>query len=639
MGLSSYFVPKPRPKSNMSIAPPRTAWMYVVLAAAVVVVYGQAIHFSFVNFDDPDYVTRNLHVRQGLTAAGVAWAVMTGYAANWFPLTWISHMLDCQLFGLDAGWHHLTNVVLHALATVLLFAFLHRATGTRWRSGLVTLLFAVHPLHVESVAWVAERKDTLNAVFWFLTLWAYVRYTERTTAGRYAMVAVCFALGLLTKPMIVTLPLVLLLVDVWPLGRGARIREKLPLLAMSVAGALVTFAVQQGSGAVKSLATFSLPLRIGNALVSYVIYLVKTVWPSGLAVFYPYPRSVPFWEAAACAAVLAGITAVVVLRFRSAPYLAAGWLWFLVTLLPVIGLVQVGVQARADRYMYVPMVGLAVMLAWGVREVAPRWRRMAGGIAVAACVAWGAVAYLQAGYWTNSETLFRHALDVTTDNALAEHNLGSALLEDPARVPEAIPHLEAALRLQPDSAEAQTDLGSALAKSGRVADAIPHFESALRLAPGSAIVHNDLGNALLAAGRLRESIAEYEQALKLEPEYAEARRNLAIAHNDLGSQNPPEAIAEYEASLRLDSSSAETHFNLGMALEKAGRRAEAIAQLEEAVRLKPEFVDAHNNLGFLLAQTPGRLREAIAQFEAAVRLKPDDADAQANLAMARSQLK
>ena len=403
--------------------------------------YAQVGGFGFVNFDDPDYVAENPHVRGGITADGVRWAFTSGDAANWFPLTRLSHMLDVELFGLRAGWHHLVNVLIHALAALLLFGFLNRATQARWPSALAAFLFALHPLHVESVAWIAERKDVLSALFWFLALWAYVR-------GRKWLVLAAFCLGLMAKLMIVTLPFVLLLMDVWPLRRpraASLIWGKLPLFALSAAAAVATYLVQRESGAVQALEQFPLGLRIENALVTYLVYLLRTIWPARLAAFYPYPAHIPLWQAALAAAPLAGITAAVLRLRRDRPYLAVGWLWFLGTLVPVIGLVQVGAQARADRYMYVPMAGLAIMLSWGIAELQWKWAPATAATFVAVCMALTAV---QAGYWRSSETLFGHALDVTEGNYLAHHNLGVALAEDPSRTSEAIAQYQAALDIQ-----------------------------------------------------------------------------------------------------------------------------------------------------------------------------------------------
>jgi len=641
--------PKPQPKPPAVATRHLDILICLLLVLATFAVYAPVRHFDFVNYDDPDYTTGNPHVRSGLTAQGLEWALASRDAANWFPLTWISHMLDCQFFGLESGWHHLDNVFLHALAAVFLCIFVQRATGTRWRGALVAFLFALHPLHVESVAWVAERKDVLSACFWFLTLWAYVRYAERPGMGRYLAVALAFCLGLMAKPMLVTLPLDLLLLDYWPLSRPRQKRnraiwEKLPLLALSLIAAAITYLVQERAGAVKAFSGLPLGIRLENALVSYGIYIVKTFWPARLAVFYPYPRDFPVEQVLGAGLLLAAITAAVIVLRRRSPYLVTGWGWFLVTLVPVIGLVQVGGQARADRYTYIPMVGLSIMLIWGIKEVVEKRRAQSPAkwpvLALAAALAFACfvLTWNQIETWRNSETLFRHALAVTEDNSVANHNLGNYLMASPERLPEAIPYLETALRIDPDSAPAHTDLGSALAKTpGRLPDAIAQFQAAVRLAPDAPIPHNNLGSALTEAGRLPQAVAEFRTALRLDPGYDEARRNLAVAqaggsseaHRNLGSAllksgNPSQAIGEFEAALRIDPGDADAHNHLGVALSSfPDRQPESIAHFETAVRLRPDYADAQYNLGVALSGIPGRLPEALRHLEEAQRLKPD----------------
>jgi tetratricopeptide (TPR) repeat protein len=615
--------PRVSAPANSSPLAHQVLWIYVCLFLATFAVYAQVRHFDFVNFDDPEYVARNPHVRTGLTPANVAWAFTSTEAANWFPLTRLSHMLDCQMFGLRSGWHHLTNVLLHAVAALLLFAFLNRSTGRRWPSALVAFLFALHPLHVESVAWVAERKDSLSALCWSLGLWSYVRYVERPTRGRHLLVVLALGLGLMAKPMIVTLPIVLLLVDVWPLGRATvwswsrispLLREKIPLFAMSAVVACVTYLVQQSGGAVQSIDAFPLGLRIENALVSYTVYVVKMFWPTRLAVFYPYPQDVPVWQVAVSALAIAAVSTVAYRAVRRFPYLAVGWLWYLITLAPVIGLVQIGAQARADRYTYIPMIGLTIVLAWGAADLFDRVPRVKlAGIVLAAVTCAGCVAltWVQTGYWRDSRTLFQHALDATDGNYLAEHNLGVALAEEPADLDQAVAHFQAALRIRPDYVRAHTDLGSALARlPGRLPEAMAEFQTALAISPDLAIPHNNFGNALSQAGRWSEAIHEYQTALRIDPEYADARHNLAGAE-----------------------------YNLGLMLAKAGgRESEAIAHLEAAVRLRPDYAEAHNNLGVLLAQEPGGVDEAITHFQAALQIDPEYADAHVNLGVALSQM-
>ena len=552
-----------------------------VLVLATFAVYYQVSNFQFVNYDDPEYVSANPHVRQGITADGIAWAFTSTEAANWFPLTRLSEMLDCQLFGLRAGWHHLTNVAIHVAAAVLLFLFLFSATGARWPSAFVAFVFALHPLHVESVAWVAERKDVLCALFWFLALLAYVRYVKRPSRGWYALLLAAFCAGLMSKPMIVTLPVLLLLIDIWPLRRRPSLREKPPLFALSAAAAIFTFVVQRGSGAVRTLEIVPLPLRIENALIGYVVYIGKTLWPSGLAVFYPYPAAIPAWQAALAAVATVAITFLVWRRMRDLPFLAVGWLWYLVTLLPVIGLVQVGSQARADRYMYVPMVGLLIMLAWGIEAIGEAGGRLLPPLTALFALACVAIAWTQTGYWQDSETLFRDALSVTKENYVAEHNLGSAMLDTSAKLPEAEAHLREAVRLAPDSVRAHTDLGSVLAKMGRFPEAAAEYRAALRLDPSSEITRNNLASALADA--------------------------------------------------------AGAHYRRGLDLAKAGRSAEAASELEAAINLRPDDPEAQNNLGVVLSQMPGRTGEAIAHFKEALKLRQGYEDARYNLAVALAE--
>ncbi len=550
-------------------------------------VYFQAINFDFVNFDDPDYTGR------GLSPANLRWALSSHDAANWFPVTRLSHLIDRTLFGAQSGMHHLLNVVLHAAAAMLLFAFLNRATG-RWRpSAFVAFLFALHPLHVESVAWISERKDVLSALFGFLSLWAYV-------SQRRALSVAAFALGLMSKPMLVTLPLLLLLLDYWPLQRFRNwrqaARDKAVYFAIAAAGAAVTWFAQQSSGAVRSVESFPLGLRIENALISYVIYIARTFWPTNLAVFYPYPREIPAWQPLLALLILVGITIGVWRTRRAYPYLTVGWLWYLVALLPVIGVVQVGAQARADRYMYLPMIGLGIILAWGAADLLPRAKPALTALAAASLIACAAITWNQLSFWQNSETLFQHAVDVTSANYLAQHNLGSYLLTKPGRLDDSVTHLRAALQLRPDYPEALTDLASALAQSpGGLPQAISLYESAARILPNASII----------------------------------RDNLAQAHFDFGMSmmkrgQAIDAISQFEAELRLRPDIPEAHNNLGIALAQTGKPKDAELHLREAVRLKPDYADAHLNLGITLANT-GRAAEALTELETANRLQPDPA--------------
>ena len=480
---------------------------------AIFVVYGQVGAFDFTSYDDNLYVTDNPHVKAGLTADSIRWALTGVAASNWMPVTLLSHMLDCSLFGQQSGMHHLMNVLYHFLATVLLFLALQRATGEPWPSAFVAFLFAVHPLHVESVAWVAERKDVLSALFAFLTLYLYVRYAQQPSTVGYLVMALAFALGLMAKPMLVTLPFALLLVDVWPLKRGPRWLEKLPLIAMSIAVSVITFVVQRATEAVKS---YPFATRIENALIGYVVYLWQTFWPSGLAALYPYQPSPALWAATVGLIIIVAISVAVVRVWRTRPYLATGWFWYLGMLVPVIGIVQVGLQSRADRYMYLPMVGLLIMIAWGAPDVV-RDRRILTGAAVVAGLAYAGAAYAQTAYWHDSGTLFQRAVDVTRDNYVAEYNLANYLMNQ-HRGAEAAPHFEAALRIHPDYPEAENNLGMLLGRApGGLPAAIPHFERAVELNPKLVEARYNLAVALAGAGRRAEALQQYQTLEKLQP--------------------------------------------------------------------------------------------------------------------------
>jgi hypothetical protein len=447
--------------------------------------YSRAIHFDFTYYDDPDYVTNNPYVLGGLTWDGLVWAFTSFHTANWSPLTWLSHMADCQMFGMRSGWHHATSVLLHTAAALLLFAAVKRLTGARWPSAFVAFVFALHPLHVESVAWVAERKDVLCAAFWFLGLFCYAGYVERPGAAPYLLVLAAFCLGLLAKPMIVTFPFVLLLLDVWPLRRLsiAAVREKIPFFVVALAGAVVTFLAQQAGHAVRSLSAIPFGMRVANAVVAYAVYLARMFWPANLAVFYPYPSHLPAWQIAASGAVLTCVTAVAIRLRRSQPYLLVGWLWYLGTLVPVIGLLQVGLQASADRYTYVPMVGIAIMLAWGMADFLSarlRARPVIVSAAAAVCSACFVLTFIQSRYWQNSETLFSHAIASTANNALA-HNILAVCYLAQRRDQEAIAHLHEALRIEPDYGPAHANLAVALRRTGNLVESERESQLSLSL--------------------------------------------------------------------------------------------------------------------------------------------------------------
>ncbi len=622
----------------------------LALAAAAVTLYLPVLGHEFVNYDDDHYITDNPALRLGLSRAGIAWAFTATHGANWFPLTWLSWLLDYEVHGLDPEGFHLTNLLLHALSAALLFLVLARMTGAPGRSAFVAGVLALHPLHVESVAWAAERKDVLSGLFWVLTMGAYARYVERPSAGRYLMVALCLALGLMAKPMLVTLPLVLLLLDFWPLGRlrsedgrldHARVAplllEKAPLLALAALSSVVTVLVQRSAGAVQTFERYSLGTRVANALVAYVRYIRKALWPADLAVYYPQPGdALPAWPAVLAGLALAGISFVAVRAWRRRPYLAVGWFWFLGTMVPVIGLVQVGEQAMADRYAYLPLIGLSIAVAWSVAEAAPLRRRPAAGatLAVAALVLLAATASAQVRVWHDSVTLFEHALRLTRENAVAHLNLGAALLNR-GQLDEATRHLAEAVRIHPASAEGHGALGEALGRQGRTDEAIEHLRTALRLEPRLGRTHNSLGKALADRGELDQALVHFREAVALDPANAEAHNNLG---GGLARQGKfAEAILSFREAVALRPDFAEAHGNWAVALLSRGEAAEAIEHFQVAAARRPDDAEARNGWGLALAGQEA-FDAAAVQFHEAVTLDPGDAGYRYNLGLALSRI-
>ncbi|MHB8907339.1 MAG: tetratricopeptide repeat protein [Syntrophales bacterium] len=562
----------------------KVAAVCVFLLLAVALVFGQTVRYEFVNYDDNSYVYENPQVVQGLTGHGIAWAFTTVHINNWHPLTWLSHMLDFQLYGLQSGGHHLTNVLLHASAAVLLFLVLWRMTGFLWRSAFVAAVFAVHPLRAESVAWVAERKDVLSGLFFMLTLWAYAGYASRPFAlGRYLTVVLLFALGLMAKPMLVTLPFVLLLLDYWPLGRlglpvGGRsipfsrrvIVEKLPLLALTAASCVATFLAQDK--AVASIDAVSISTRIANALVSYMAYIGKLFYPMGLAVLYPYPESgLPIWKVAASALALGGISTAALVWRRRFPYLFVGWFWYVGMLVPVIGLLQVGLQSMADRYTYLPEIGLCAAATWGVAQLAAFWRHrfwVYGTAAALTVLVLMGFAWQQTSYWRNSESLWSHTLDCTTENYVAHANFGLALAGR-GQVDEAIAHYRKALKIKPDYVEAHNSLGLALVGRGQVDEAIAHYRKALEIKSDDIDTHNNLGIALAGRGQVDEAIAHYRKALEIKPDYVEAINNIGTIMAEHGQFDA--AIVHFRKVLEIKPDHANARDNLDMALRQRGQ--------------------------------------------------------------------
>ncbi|HKS37565.1 MAG TPA: tetratricopeptide repeat protein [Verrucomicrobiae bacterium] len=635
----------------------------ILLTLAIFVVFWPLTRAEFINYDDPDYVTNNLHVR-GLTGPNISWAFQSLFI-YWQPLTWLSYMVDYELYGLKASGFHLTNLALHVGNSLVLFVFLKRATGAHWRSLLVTALFAFHPLHVETVAWISERKGALSTLFWFLALVAYERYARRPGAGRYLMVIVCFALGLMAKSMLVTFPFMLLLLDWWPLRRfrdsphgattldvekkqaplglsrktlGFLLLEKVPLLALSAVSGVLTLLAQRQADALVTLQSLPFVDRLANSIKAYGTYLIQTLWPMDLIVFYPRTEHWAPGQLALAAAVILGISVMALVWMRRRPHLFVGWFWFLGVLVPVSGLLQAGDQAVADRYTYVPLVGLFILATWEAAKFAGNNAfvpRAIAGVGAAAAMACGIAASRQVRHWQSTQTLFEHAFRADPDNPqvcavvgslrsaegryddairLFEHALRlnpkqsdahvhlGLTLEKQNKLGEAVGHYGEALRIKPGYVEARLLLGLALSRQGKPSDAVEQFQAVLQLRPDSAAAHNNLAMALYAQGRADEAIAHLETALRIDPHLATARENLAVALQARG--DPAQAAAHLRAALAVAPQSATAHLNLANILFSQGQTAGALDHLREAVRLEPDRAEWLNNLAWILATHP-----------------------------------
>jgi tetratricopeptide (TPR) repeat protein len=616
--------------------------------------FARAIGHDFVNYDDPDYVTANAHVRAGLSLDGLRWALTSGEASNWHPLTWLSHQLDATLFGDNPRGHHATSVLWHALNAALAFLALRRLTGALWTSAFFAALFAWHPLRVESVAWVAERKDVLSGFFFFAVLWLYAGYVERRRAGGpgvwvyYGLTLLALALGLMAKPMLVTLPCVLLLLDVWPLRRTALVRaggepaeawlrliaEKLPMFALVVASAVATYQVQQAGGSVT--AALDLGARMGNAVISVVRYLGKFILPIDLAVLYPHPGAWPARQVGAAAVVILAFSAFAVWQWRRRPWIAIGWCWFLGTLVPVVGIVQVGLQAMADRYTYLTMLGVQLAVLWTVREWActPAARRSWAVVGAGVLVLCAGRTWHQIGVWQDSFTLFSHALAVTEKNYVAHDNRGLHLYKA-GRVDEAMEDYRRALAINPAYMNANNNLGHALAEQGRPTEALPFYRVAQRAQPGNLEVRNNLANALSDLNQLDEAMEHYEYVLARRPEHANALNGSAVV---LAMKNRlPEAKARLEQSLRLAPANASAHNNLGNVCSMQGDRDAAIRHYRRATELNPKEAHPFFLIGTLLGQQE-KFAEAVTSFQRTVELQPGHRDAWVQLGLALARL-
>jgi tetratricopeptide (TPR) repeat protein len=621
----------------------RPEMLALLLALATLAVYLPVFQNELVDFDDDYYISQNPYLELGLSAGGLRWAFTESYGANWYPLTWLSLMADYELFGISAPAFHGVNLALHLASTILLFYVFFRMTGSLGASGFVAGVFALHPTHVESVAWAAERKDVLSAFFWMLTLWAYARYAVRPSGGRLALVGLFLALGLLSKPMLVTLPFVLLLLDAWPLRRFGNlpirrlVLEKVPLFGLVAISSAITFLVQRAEGAVQPLETYSFGARVANALVSYVAYVSKAFWPVRLSPYYPHPGdSLPDWQAgAALAALLVATVLAIVVAYRDERlrFLPVGWLWYLGTLVPVIGIVQVGQQGMADRYTYLPYIGLSIVVAYGVLETAMRFaipRPALVAVAAASLVALAATATAQVRIWRDSVTLFEHALAVTEENALAHINLGVAYLNR-NRLEEADRELQEAIRIHPGAAEAHEALAAVRGKEGRPEEALELYRAALRLDPGSSTTHRELASLLLSLGDSAQALVHFREASALAPADGDALVDLAVALSREGRQE--EARKKIEEASRLSVDQARLDHNWGVVLMERGELDEAQKRFERAIALRPDYALAHFSAGqlFMARGDPSR---AVESFREAARLEPDNEESLFQLGLA-----
>lgn len=609
--------------------------IYICLVVVILAAFWQVNQADFINLDDPVYVTENFHIQSGITLDGIRWAFSTTYAEFWHPLTWLSLMLDYQLYGLNAGGYHLTNLILHILSTLLLFWLFNRMTGAIWKSAFVAAFFALHPLHVESVAWIAERKDVLSTFFFMLTLCLYVYYTEKPDIKRYLPVVFCFACGLMSKSMVVTLPVILILLDFWPLSRyrpgieskkGSiiiwQLKEKISLFFLSAAFSVITLYAHYKPSA--KYLPLSLESRIANALVSFITYLEKTFLPLDLAVFYPVSVNLPAWQVWGAALLIIAISAIVIAVAKRLPYIFVGWLWYAITIAPVIGIIQIGDFTEADRFTYLPSIGIAVILAWGIPLLFPNEnirKNILFPAVIAVLTIMAVLTWKQCGYWRDSIKLYNHALAVTKNNDLAHTNLASALLSK-GKIGEAINHYNTAISLKPDSANFYSNRGNAYAKVGQYQRALEDYNEAIRLHPDFALAYINRGTVYVDTGRYQMALESYETAIRLNPEYADtAYYNRGNIYVKLGQYQ--HALDDYNQVIRLRPNDAYVFNNRAFVCLKLDRYQQAIDDYTKAISLKPDYVDAYCNRATIYARS-GQNQRAIDDYTKVIHLKPDD---------------
>jgi tetratricopeptide (TPR) repeat protein len=620
-------------------------FVYSALILSTLLVFWQVRNFDFTGYDDNSYVYENQRVLNGLTCDSIIWAFTTCHTGYWHPLTWLSFMLDCQIFGAKPGLIHIVNVAFHIVNTILLFAIFNRMTGRIWPSAFVAALFALHPLHIESVAWIAERKDVLSTLFWLLTILAYIRYVDRPSTGRYVIAIILFALGLMSKPMLVTLPFVLLLLDYWPLNRICNrqssidirqflrlLLEKVPFFIIASVLGVITFLAQRSSGVMTSIGSFPLKDRIANAFLSYAKYTAKLFVPQKLAVFYPGDIIQP-WQTMMSFSLLMMITILVIRFARSRRYLPVGWFWFVGTLVPVIGLIQVGGQAYADRYTYIPYIGLFMMIGWGLPDFLSKWsqRKFILGLAmIMVLVTLGILAHQQVGFWKNGITLFSRAVEVTQNNDVAHNELGNAYLRV-GRCQEAIEAYKRAIKIKPDFAESHYNLGVTYLNIGNFQDALESCRQAIKIKPDYAEAYNGLGSACLHLGRYQDALESCKQAIDIKPDFAEAHYNLGVIYDKLGRWQ--DSIEAYKQVIKIKADFAVAYNNLGVAYLNIGSFQEALESCRQAINIKPDYVEAHNNFGNACLSL-GRYQEAIETYQRVLKIKPEYAEAHYNLGVA-----
>jgi len=634
------------PKNNSFVRIYQTGSIAIVLILMVAFIYAPSLQHDFVDYDDNTYVTENSTVISGLSLESIHWAFLSTEGSNWHPLTWISHMLDVDLYGLNPGGHHLTNVILHVLNTLILFALLQSMTGTIWRSAFVAAIFAIHPLHVESVAWIAERKDLLCTFFWFLALWSYAYYVRLPSLKLYGMVSAFFILGLLSKPMIVTFPFLLLLLDYWPLNRFSLkdgkdigegknptsiqiIYEKVPLLILSLGSVVITYVAQHSGGAVDSLESVPLFARIENGILSYALYLVKTVWPVNLAVFYPFPLDIPLWQLMLSSLFLIIITILAIITFKRLPYFVVGWFWYLGTLIPVIGIVKIGMQGMADRYTYVPLVGICIIAAWGMTDLVVKSRYRQQGMIVLGTALMGILIPLasrQVSYWQDSHTLFRHAINVTSENFVAHSGL-AYVLKNRGMIEEAITHYERALKINPFYAETHYNFGTLLVSIGRYGEAEKHFFKTLHIDPRHAKAHNNIGSLMMNRGERATGISHFKAALAIDPAYELARLNLDNALS----------MREGELIMTQDRPASPLAGSGLMWPDETIDYENSIRQLEKAFAAEPDNLSLLEKLTIAYIKTK-QYEKALSFLEKKSELEPDNAKNYYNLACIHSLL-